>query len=64
VFGKADFAAMARALHDLEGRFVLSLNDVPEVRQAFDGFRFVDRDGELHDRRRQAALDQGSHHHG
>jgi DNA adenine methylase len=41
-FKPSDFAAMRAVLHDLQGRFVLSLNDVPEVRSIFNGFRMVD----------------------
>ena len=33
-----DFVKMAELLKDLEGKFVLSLNDVPEVRALFKGF--------------------------
>lgn len=38
LFSPADFAAMAALLRGIKGRFVLSLNDVPEVRQTFAGF--------------------------
>lgn len=41
-FKQADFTEMATRLHDLQGRFVLSLNDVPEVRAIFNGFRMID----------------------
>jgi DNA adenine methylase len=34
-----DFVAMAERLKDLKGKFVLSLNDVPEVRVIFKNFR-------------------------
>jgi DNA adenine methylase len=34
-----DFASMAERLGKLKGKFVLSLNDVPEVRALFNGFR-------------------------
>jgi DNA adenine methylase len=33
---------MAARLAELKGRFILSLNDVPEVREIFAGFRIVD----------------------
>jgi len=38
VFARAEFAALAKQLRDLEGSFVLSLNDLPEVRKLFAGF--------------------------
>jgi DNA adenine methylase len=37
VFARADFEAMASALKGLKGRFLLSINDRPEVRQTFAG---------------------------
>lgn len=39
LFGRADFARLADALRAIEGRFLLSLNDRPEVRAIFSGFR-------------------------
>lgn len=41
-----DFEAMAKLLETLKGNFVLSLNDVPEVRRIFEQFRF--REIDLH----------------
>lgn len=38
VFSRADFAALADLLRTLKGRFLLSINDTPEIRAAFDGF--------------------------
>lgn len=38
VFGRDEFAAMADRLADLKGGFILSINDVPEIRAIFDGF--------------------------
>ena len=38
MFGKADFELMADRLAGLQGRFILSLNDTPEVRQIFARF--------------------------
>jgi DNA adenine methylase len=38
VFSKADFEAMADNLKGLRGRFILSLNDIPEVRRIFKSF--------------------------
>ena len=40
LFGREDFARMAELLRGLKGRFILSLNDRPEVREAFAGFEF------------------------
>ncbi len=40
IFARADFAAMAEQLRGLKGRFILSLNDLPEVRETFAGFEF------------------------
>ena len=34
-----DFKDMARRLANVKGKFLLSLNDLPEVRQIFSGFR-------------------------
>jgi DNA adenine methylase len=38
LFGREDFQALAAALADLRGRFILSLNDTPEVRATFAAF--------------------------
>ena len=38
VFGRADFAAIAEQLARIRGRFLLSINDNPEVRRIFAGF--------------------------
>jgi DNA adenine methylase len=35
LFGRADFERLSAALQRLQGRFILSLNDVPEVRELF-----------------------------
>lgn len=40
LFGREDFARMADQLAGIQGRFVLSINDVPEVRQTFAAFPF------------------------
>ena len=40
MFDNGQFALMAERLRDLEGAFVLSINDRPEVRELFDGFHF------------------------
>ena len=39
IFGRGDFARLAELLHNLKGRFILSLNDRPEVRETFAGLR-------------------------
>jgi DNA adenine methylase len=38
VFGRADFAAIAAQLSGLRGRFLVSINDTPGVRECFAGF--------------------------
>jgi DNA adenine methylase len=38
LFSRADFARMARTLAGLQGTFLLSINDVPEIRSAFAAF--------------------------
>lgn len=38
VFGRSDFRKLAELLGEIKGRFVLSINDVPEMRQAFAAF--------------------------
>ena len=40
IFARDDLARMADILRGLAGRFILSLNDRPEVRETFAGFRF------------------------
>jgi DNA adenine methylase len=35
LFARADFARLAELLAGLKGRFLLSLNDVPEIRRLF-----------------------------
>lgn len=42
VFARGDFARLAERLGSIAGRFVLSLNDRPEVRGIFGAFRIVD----------------------
>ncbi len=39
-FSESDFKNLAERLRKARGKFVLSLNDVPEVRTIFEGFRF------------------------
>ena len=38
MFERADFVRMAQQLAGIKGRFVLSINDVPEIREAFAAF--------------------------
>lgn len=38
IFSKADFSALASQLATIKGRFLLSLNDTPEVREIFSAF--------------------------
>ncbi|MBZ9675138.1 DNA adenine methylase [Mesorhizobium sp. ES1-1] len=38
LFGRDRFEAIAGRLRNLQGRFILSINDVPAIRQAFNGF--------------------------
>lgn len=38
MFSRDDFAAMAGCLSTVKGRFILSINDVPEIRETFVGF--------------------------
>ena len=38
MFERADHARLAEALGRLRGRFILSLNDVPAIRETFAGF--------------------------
>lgn len=39
MFGRADFTAMADRLRGIEGRFLMSINDVPEIRSLFSWAR-------------------------
>ncbi len=39
LFERADFERLAGLLKGLRGRFIMSMNDVAEVRQLFTGFR-------------------------
>ena len=44
LFDRGQFELMAEQLAGIRGRFILSLNDHPEVRRIFAGFRFEDED--------------------
>jgi len=39
MFERADFKRLSRLLKRLKGRFLLSLNDCPEVRENFKDFK-------------------------
>ena len=39
LFERADYERLAAALKGLRGRFLMTLNDHPEVRRIFSGFR-------------------------
>jgi DNA adenine methylase len=41
VFSRADFTALADRLRRLKGRFILSINDLPDVREVFSGFKLA-----------------------
>lgn len=41
MFSRADFARMATVLSCLQGRFILSINDVPEIRETFAAHRLT-----------------------
>jgi DNA adenine methylase len=41
LFARADFERLHEALAALKGRFLLSINDVPEIRALFAGFRQI-----------------------
>lgn len=40
LFERDQFALMAERLAQLKGRFILSINDVPQIRELFSGFEF------------------------
>lgn len=37
-FSRADFAELAKLLKVIKGKFIMSINDVPEIRAIFKGF--------------------------
>ena len=41
LFSRADFEKMAEILSDIKGRFILSINDVPQIRETFANFRIT-----------------------
>lgn len=44
MFSREDFARLARALAELKGSFLLSINDCPEIRTTFKDFYFEEID--------------------
>ncbi|MFT4097425.1 MAG: DNA adenine methylase [Rhodoblastus sp.] len=44
MFGREDFERLAKALASLQGRFVMSINDTPEVRKVFKRFALAEVD--------------------
>lgn len=42
LFGREKFARMADQLGQIKGRFLMSINDVPEIREAFAAFRVTE----------------------
>ncbi|MCA1199120.1 DNA adenine methylase [Sphingomonas sp. R647] len=42
LFGRHDFDRLAGALRGVRGKFLLSINDCPGVRQCFDGFQMAE----------------------
>lgn len=38
IFGKEDFAALRDLLSGIQGKFIMSINNVPEIRKMFKGF--------------------------
>ncbi|KMK68547.1 site-specific DNA methylase [Puniceibacterium sp. IMCC21224] len=42
MFSRADFAALADQLAGINGRFILSINDTPEIRTTFAGFTMAE----------------------
>lgn len=43
IFGRDDFVKLAEQLRGIKGKFILSLNDVPAVREIFSGFYFHEK---------------------
>ena len=38
MFGREEFRKLAELLGGLKGKFILSINDVPDIRKLFEGF--------------------------
>lgn len=44
MFAREDFQKISELLSEIKGRFILSINDRPEIRELFAGFDFQDVD--------------------
>lgn len=44
MFSREEFDAMAGQLRSIKGRFILSINDKPQIREIFAGFNFREED--------------------
>ena len=42
MFDRADFDSLAACLRGIEGRFLMSINDVPQIRESFAGFAMAE----------------------
>lgn len=42
IFGKEDFGKPSQHLAGIKGRFLLSINDTPEIREIFGGFEMLE----------------------
>ncbi len=42
IFAKEDFNNLVRLLTDLKGKFIMSINDVPEIREMFSEFNIIE----------------------
>ena len=42
MFERADFARMATLLAGIQGRFIMSINDVPQIRELFAAFTLTE----------------------
>lgn len=42
IFSQADFAVLAELLGQIKGRFIMSINDVPQIREMFKAFEIQD----------------------
>ncbi|WP_310620872.1 DNA adenine methylase [Flexibacterium corallicola] len=40
IFSKGDYSTLAEQLRNIKGHFLLSINDVPQIREIFSGFDF------------------------
>jgi DNA adenine methylase len=41
-FSRADFTRLERAVRSIQGRFILSINDTPETRELFSGYKLLE----------------------